>query len=246
MHEDMIAEAIRIVEEATRRGLILRIMGAVAVRIKCSGHEQLFNTLQRQLTDIDFAAYGRHGPKICSLLRELGYELKRDMLIHEGRFFFYEPNLGIKVDVFLDKLRMSHIINFKDRLELDYPTIPLADLTLEKLQIAKITEKDLKDLAVLLRAYEIGADDRAINGNYIAKLLAEDWGFYHTVMGNLETLRGFLAHVNMPEGDRNNILDKIARLSHAIEHEPKTLKWRLRSKIGTKVKWYTDVEEAER
>ncbi len=246
MPGDMIAEAIRIVEEAKRRGLILRIMGAVAVRIKCSRHEQLFNTLQRQLTDIDFVTYGKYGPKICSLLRELGYEVKRDMLIHEGRFFFHEPNSGVKVDVFLDKLRMSHIINFKDRLEVDYPTIPLAELTLEKLQIAKIMEKDLKDLAVLLLTYEVGADDKAINGSYIAKLLADDWGFHYTVMGNLETLRNFLARVNMPEEGKSNILEKISRLSLAIDHEPKTLKWLLRSKIGTKVKWYTDVEEAER
>ncbi|MEM2092852.1 MAG: hypothetical protein QXE16_01050 [Candidatus Bathyarchaeia archaeon] len=246
MPVDMIAEAIKIVEEAKRRDLILRIMGAVAIRIKCSNYAQLFNSLQRQLTDIDFMAYSKHGSKICSLLRELGYELKRDMLIHEGRFFFYEPNSGMKVDVFLDKLRMSHTINFKDRLELDYPTIPLADLVLEKLQIAKITEKDLKDLAVLLRTYDLGDDDRAINGGYIAKLLAEDWGFYYTVMGNLETLRNFLLRVNIPEEDKSNILDKISKLSLTIEHEPKTLKWRLRSKVGTKVKWYTDVEEAER
>lgn len=246
MPEDIVAEAIRIVEEAKRRNLILRIMGAVAIRIKCSKYVNILNSLQRQLTDIDFMAYGKDGSKICSLLRELGYELKRDMLIHEGRFFFYKPNSGIKVDVFLDKLRMSHTINFKERLELDYPTIPLADLALEKLQIAKITEKDLKDLAVLLRAYEIGDDDEAINGGYIAKILADDWGFYYTVMSNLETLRNFLAQVSMPEEDKRNILGKISTLSLIIKREPKTLRWRLRSKVGTKVKWYTDVEEAER
>ncbi|MCS7096727.1 MAG: hypothetical protein N3F10_07510 [Candidatus Bathyarchaeota archaeon] len=246
MSEDMIAEAIRIVEEATRRGLTLRIMGAVAVRIKCSRYEQLFNTLQRQLTDIDFVTYSKHGPKLCSLLRVLGYELRRDMLIHEGRFFFYKPDSRVKVDVFLDKLRMSHTIDFKNRLELDYPTIPLADLILEKLQIANITEKDLKDLAVLFRTYDVSNDDKAINSTYIARLLAEDWGFCYTVMGNLGNLRNFIARANMSEEDRNIILGKIARLSLAIEHEPKTLKWHLRSKIGTKIKWYTDVEEAER
>ncbi|MEM1515659.1 MAG: hypothetical protein QXH24_06405 [Candidatus Bathyarchaeia archaeon] len=246
MPEDIVAEAIRIVEEAKRRELTLRIMGAVAIRIKCSKYTYILNSLQRQLTDIDFMAYSKHGPKICSLLKELGYELKRDMLIHEGRFFFYKPNSGVKVDVFLDKLRMSHTINFKDRLELDYPTIPLSDLVLEKLQIAKITEKDLKDLLALFRAYEVSDDDKAINGRYIAKLLADDWGFYYTVTSNLEILRDFIAHVNIPKEDKRNVLDKISGLSITIEREPKTLKWRLRSKVGTKVKWYTDVEEAER
>ena len=38
---------------------------------------------------------------------------------------------------------MCHDIPFKDRLEIDYPTIPLAELLLEKMQIVQINEKDL-------------------------------------------------------------------------------------------------------
>jgi len=36
-----------------------------------------------------------------------------------------------------------------------FPTIPLSDLLLEKFQIHRIAEKDIKDIILLLRAYKI-------------------------------------------------------------------------------------------
>lgn len=243
---DFVEEAVRIVNEAKKRKLILRVMGAVAIRIKCTGYISLYAELKRGLTDIDFAGYSKQGRKISALLKELGYELRKDMLIHEGRYFFYDPNSGLKVDIFLDKLSMSHTINFKNRLELDFPTITLTDLVLEKLQIVKINEKDLKDLVVLFRSYDVGDNEKVINGRYIAKLLSDDWGFYYTVTTNLKRLEDFLKRTNIPEKDKKDVNMKIEKLSKMIEAEPKTLKWRLRSRIGTKMKWYTEVEEAER
>ncbi len=243
---DFVEEAIRIASEAEKKNIILRIMGAVAIRIKCTDYISLYNELKRGLTDIDFAGYSKQGHKISALLKELGYELRKDMLIHEGRYFFYYPSSGLKVDIFLDKLSMSHTINFRNRLELDFPTITLADLVLEKLQIVKINEKDLKDLVVLFRSYDVGDNEKAINGRYIAKLLADDWGFYYTATTNLERLKSFLKRTNIPEKDKEDVSKKIEKLSEMIETEPKTLKWRLRSKIGPRMKWYTEVEEAER
>jgi hypothetical protein len=41
----------------------------------------------------------------------------------------------------------------------------------------------------------------------------------------------------------NTVIDRIDRLYRIIEDYPKTTKWRMRAKIGTKKKWYDDVEE---
>ena len=82
----------------------------------------------------------------------------------------------MKVDVFFDRLDMNHIIDFKNRLELDFPTISLADLLLEKMQIVQINEKDIKDTIILLREHPVEDPDKeTINANYVASLLAEDW-----------------------------------------------------------------------
>jgi len=37
--------------------------------------------------------------------------------------------------------------------------------------------------------------------------------------------------------------DRIAKLLQAIESAPKTLGWKMRSKIGTRSRWYQEVSE---
>jgi len=142
-------------------------------------------------------------------------------------------------------LEMCHIIDFKNRLEMDSPTISLSDLFLQKAQICKINEKDIKDMIILFREHEVGETEKeAVNLNYIAKLLSDDWGFWYTVTLNLEKVKGFLAdYKNLTEEDKADVSAKIEKTLKAINDEPKTLKWKMRAKIGTKKRWYTEVEE---
>jgi hypothetical protein len=125
----------------------------------------------------------------------------------------------------------------------------LADLILEKTQIVKINEKDIKDVIILLREHDISdSENDIINGKYIAELLAKDWGFYHTVTTNLKLIKDqFLEkwkHILSTE-DRTNIATKINTLVDKIEREPKSIGWKIRASAGTKKKWYRDVEEIE-
>jgi hypothetical protein len=39
------------------------------------------------------------------------------------------------------------------------------------------------------------------------------------------------------------VRERIHQLQERIERQPKTAKWKLRSRIGERVKWYKDVEE---
>ncbi len=57
------------------------------------------------------------------------------------RRIFTHPSNGIHIDVFLDELSMCHEIPFRNRLEVDSPTIPLAELVLEKTQIVTLEPK---------------------------------------------------------------------------------------------------------
>ena len=45
---------------------------------------------------------------------------------------------------------------------------------------------------------------------------------------------------------RDNIENKINLLNDRIEETPKSKKWKMRATVGTKRKWYKDVEEVER
>ena len=235
--------------EVDKRGLTMRILGAIAFRTHCPKFKHYEYQAGRLLSDIDFAAYSRERKKVEEMFLDLGYEEdKRVKVLFEGkRYIFYNPE-GIHSDVFFDKLEMCHDVNFIGRLEIDYPTISLADLFFEKVQIVKINEKDLIDTAVLLREHEIGPSDKeTINSDYIATVLSRDWGFWKTTTMNLDKLEKYtLAADFLKEEDKKDIIDKINKLRKAIDEKPKTFKWRMRARIGEKRKWYRDVEEVER
>jgi len=140
---------------------------------------------------------------------------------------------------------MCHIIDFRKRLDLDYPTIPLTELLLEKMQIVQINEKDIKDSIVLLREHPIGAgDNETLNVSYVAKLLSQDWGFYYTATTNLAKTRSFVEKYDrLQSGDVSDVQKKIDELQAAIDSEPKSVSWKMRAQIGPSKKWYRDVQE---
>jgi hypothetical protein len=51
---------------------------------------------------------------------------------------------------------------------------------------------------------------------------------------------------NVAEADRTLINKRLDALITAIEDQPKGMKWKMRARIGTKKKWYNEVEEVER
>jgi hypothetical protein len=143
---------------------------------------------------------------------------------------------------------MCHTLDFKNRLELDSPTITLSDLLLQKVQIVKINEKDIKDTMILLREHEIAETEKEnVNSDYIAKLLSDNWGFWYTATTNLRKVQEFLSQYEaLNKADREDIDSKIDKLLKTLESEPKSLTWKIRAKIGTSKRWYTEVEELVR
>jgi hypothetical protein len=242
-----VRKGLEIVETAKKEGIELRLLGAVAVKIQSPRlrkfHEDM---MDRQATDLDFIAYSKDRNKIKKLFEKLKYTPIKTVLPMENRDLFIE-NDGVKVDVFYDKLAMCHAIDFTHRLEVDYPAISIADIILEKTQIVKINEKDVKDLIILFAEHELGSDDNhMMNGSYISKLLAKDWGFYYTVTTNLKLVRDqFLG--KWKDASAQEYLDKVGprieKLLLQIEAEPKSMGWKMRQSVGTKKKWYKDVEE---
>jgi hypothetical protein len=248
---DFTHEAIRVVELAEKKGIILRVMGACAVGIHCPKYEYLYKKLGRELSDIDFFSYSRFQSETRKFLEDLDYKPREYIFKYWERagllrqIYDDEKNKRV-VDIFFDELSMCHTIDFRGRLELDYPTITLGDLLLEKMQIVKLTEKDIKDVIVLLREHEVGAKDKeTVNAKYVANLLSNDWGFYYTVTTNLNQIREFSKKYEaLTKEDCSDVSTKVDELLQAIRKEPKSLKWKIREKIGTRKKWYTEVEEA--
>jgi hypothetical protein len=246
----MLEEARRIVEKGTQNGITLRLMGAAAVQTHCPNYLSLHKSMGRELTDLDFMSYSKYYKKVGMLFQEEGYAQVKSgyaMAIssHGERYLFEDLTRHRHADVFFDRLKMCHTIEFKGRLETDYPTISLADLLLEKTQIVKINEKDVKDVVIMFREHDVGTTDKeTINQAYIADRLSKEWGFYYTVTNNLKGVKDYtLKAPQLMEEDRRDIEGKIDATLDAIEKEPKTMGWNMRAKVGTRKKWYDDVEE---
>lgn len=247
----------RIMHEADARGIMLRIIGAIAIRTHSPTYKYLEYDLGRILTDVDFVAYDKDTKRIRELFVDLDYREDpaiRAMMSGMGmgkmskRLIFYDDAHGIHSDVFLDEMKFCHVVNFRGRLEVDYPTVPLTDMLLTKLQIVKINEKDIIDCIVLLREHEVGPQDKEmVNENYIATLFAQDWGFWRTATENLEKIKAFAqTYAKLTDADRKDVSSKVEKLRSRIDAEPKPTKWKLRDKVGDKKQWYEDVEEVVR
>jgi hypothetical protein len=243
---DFSEEAMRVVNEGERAGLLLRLMGATAIMHHCPKHRHLFGDLGRNLTDLDFMTYGKFRGKLEKFFVQLGYrsDKRTSYYFGESRHRYFDDVNSRVVDVFFDKLAFCHTIEFAGRLELDSPTITLSDLLLEKMQIVEINEKDIKDTVILLREHSVQNDDKeCVDPTYVARLLGNDWGFCFTVTANLGKVKDFLDHLTIltPE-DKQDVRSKVGALLKAIEVEPKTMKWKMRAKVGTRKRWYTKVE----
>jgi len=240
----------RITDAAKSEGVLLRLLGALAFHIHCPKFSYIQEMLGRTFTDIDFASYKKETTRINALFTELGYQYDvRVRALFGSRLIFYDTSgTSRHCDVFLDKLEFCHDIVFQDRLEVDDPTIPLAELLLEKMQIVKLEEKDAIDTIMLLREHPIGgSDNEMINADYLARLTSRDWGLWKTFTTNLENVRkATQTHEKLSEEDRNDVASKITALRGRIDEEPKTRGWKFRSQIGEKRKWYRDVDELVR
>ena len=241
------AEAERLIGAARERGVTLRLLGALAVAHHCQRFGHLQQAMGRHYTDIDLAGYGRQGRDIQRLMADLGYGEDRGVYVEsEGsRLVFAHPGSGLHVDVFLDKLEFCHTISWNGRLERDDPTIPLAELLLEKMQIVQINEKDVIDTVMLLLEHPLGAtDDETVNEEFIARLCGRDWGLWRTVTMNLGKVGQLAAgYRQLSEEEQRAVRSQTDALLERIEREPKSLAWKLRARVGDRKKWYRDVDE---
>jgi len=176
------------------------------------------------------------------LFIDLGYT-PRDIFnaLHgDTRLIFNDIENGRRIDIFLDKFEMCHRLDFKDRLLIDKYTIPLADLLATKLQVVEITEREYRDIISLLHDHEILDSDTAetINGAYLAKLCAEDWGIYKTFTNNLGNILTAISQYEMDAESEQTVRKHIQDLKSRIESAPKSARWKLRAHIGEKKQWY--------
>jgi hypothetical protein len=239
-------EASRLLAAADDRGLTLRVMGGLAVQMHAENG--LHPRLRRDPKDIDFVTLKGQGVAAEGLMKSMGYvpDAEFNQLNGHRRLLFYDRAHSRQVDIFVGAFEMAHVIPITVRIELDRVTIPLAELILTKLQVVRLNEKDQRDIIAILYHHPVGtSDDDAINAGYVAKLLAIDWGLWRTTKLNVERTLDALPGYGI-ESDQQELVEKrLADLWSRIEAEPKSIRWKVRARIGDRVRWYAEPEEVD-
>jgi len=245
--DDVVEEAKRLIQVGEAQGLTLRLLGGLAIYLHSPSAAH--RTLARQYPDIDLATLKQNGPAIEPFLVGEGYTPNRTFNTLSGsrRQLYYDQEHNRQVDVFIGSFEMCHKLPLADRLYLEALTVPLAELFLTKMQIVQMNEKDILDVCALVLDHEVGpSDEETINAAYIAHLCGHDWGLYTTLMHSIQKVLTLAEALDLERSQRSLIRERLEKLKHAVEAEPKSLPWKMRARVGERVKWYEEPEEVRR
>jgi hypothetical protein len=240
--QDVALEGQRLAILARDGELQLRLLGGVAVWVQCPSARVA--RLARSYGDADFLGHAEDRKRITAFMEEQGYQADRMFNALHGatRLNFHDPARGRPVDVLLDRFVMAHELDLRESASSDGLTISLADLLLTKLQIVNINEKDVRDLLALLSDH--GFDAGEIQLQRILAVSHNDWGLEHTLHRSLATLIGAIAGFALDPVQADRVLSRANELDDALNEAPKGAKWKLRARVGERLRWYEEPEEA--
>jgi hypothetical protein len=244
---DIREEARRLAAACVELGLEARLIGGVAIWLRCPSVRA--EPFARKYQDMDFAVSSASGMKFKALLVTQGYLPDQffNGLHGATRLYYQEPAGRWSIDVVIDELAMSHKLDLRGQLNGPAPTVALADLLLTKLQVWEINRKDLGDALCLLADHALTEDDSDAEGVSLPRLrsvLGKDWGFCHTFERNARKV-GELWVQDKPAAPAHDVAEQVSALLRAVEEAPKSRAWKLRSRVGERLRWYETPEEVK-
>jgi hypothetical protein len=238
---DPVAEARRLVDLAQDQGLTLRIVGGIAVAIVAPS----IGALQPQRTyhDIDLVAPAGSAV-IARCMTAAGYigAERFNALNGSERLLFHDPS-GRRVDVFIERMRMCHVLDLRHRLDIHAWTVPPADLLLSKLQIVEMTDRDAQDVRAILTDHALEDADDGIDRRRLRAVCTSDWGWWRTVDRSLTALLERWRTAAMGDPDLAAPLGRAVAIQADLAAAPKSLAWRMRARVGDRMRWFELPEE---
>jgi hypothetical protein len=241
----LVSEARRLIDRAGDRGIVLRLLGGLAIQMLTPE----LPPRTRSGQDLDFGSIRSSRKALTEMLAEEGYVGDRNFnaLYGDKQLYFTHGESGLAIDVMIDRLHMCHTVEFAERATVMPYTLSPTDLLLSKLQIVELNAKDLDDILRLLVSFtlEDSEDPGAIDLRVISGLVGDDWGWWKTISLNLERLRTALGDgsVAVPEGGRQDPAQAVQTLAQTLADAPKSRRWKLRDRIGERKRWYETPEE---
>jgi hypothetical protein len=231
----MLEQARDLIDSCSERGITLRALGGIGIACQCPS--ALRPPLARTWKDVDFISLSSQRRELEDHLQTGGLtaDVQFNALHGRHRLNFVHADEGYDVDVFLDRLVMCHTLDVSDRLALHERTLDPADLLLSKLQVVETNERDFLDVAALLT-------DHSVDRERIVSLLCRDWGWWRTATEALDRSAEYIASLQGFDA-RDKVLRELSELQREIEAAPKSRGWKMRARIGERVRWYELPEE---
>ena len=234
------------VRAAGERGVPLKLIGGQAVRLLTPDYPPRARNDQ----DMDFASISKAKADVLAFLGEFGFvgDKQFNTMYGHKQMYFTTADGHTGVDVVMDQLNMCHVLSFADRIDRMPYTLDVTDLLLSKLQVVEQNEKDVHDIVYLLSAFEVrGGDEPGTIGlDRVGAVVGDDWGWWRTVTMNLDRViehaSGDLRRL-IPAAAAHDPVEQARLVRRHADEVPKSLRWKLRSKVGDRVQWYQLPEE---
>ncbi len=265
-HEAMMAEARHIIDAGNDRGVVLRLTGGLAVRHYAIDLE----FAERDYSDIDLIGLKRQTTEIHQVFLDLGYQENIHVAMATGNSQrqYFRPQHALEsrvhmskrahampvmsavppsdhIDVFMDAMKMDHELDFRDRLEINTYAVDPADIFLSKLQIVNLSEKDAHDVVTLCKDVYVDFHPHpgVLDLEHVAETCAGDWGLYIDVMSNIDKVLERLDDYDLSPMETNRIARTLELAQDMMTEHSKSLRWRMRARVGKRLRWYNEVDE---
>jgi hypothetical protein len=243
----LVLEMNRLIAAAREQQLHLRAFGGLAIYAHSQRDPRFFH---RDSPDVDFMVPRGERHKLESFFQQMGYSPNKQFNLLNGthRQIYYDQVKGHRIDILVGDFEMCHKLPMDDRFHVDPVTIPLAELFLSKAQIVQLNRKDAFDIISLLLNNDTGDEQEGKIGlDRIAALCGEDWGLYKTTSMNLQRVEELLSaeDLGLSQEQGEVVLRRIQKIASVLESMPKSAAWKMRNLVGTRVRWYAEVEEVD-
>jgi len=228
---DRAARAAPLIASAASERLPLAALGGVAVRMLCPSARD-GGQFARHPADIDLATTAKHRRAVDRLVQSQGFAPDEHFNAMNGdvRLRYFDQDES-HVDVFVDELRLCHVVSWRRSLQPGMSTIPVVELVLSKLQIVEAEGKDRSDLSALL----VDQWSALVAGwPELERAVSDDWGLWRTGRGSLEA---------MAESPDAVVAERSAEALARWRAMPLSTRARLRGRVGERVRWYELPEE---
>jgi len=235
--------AVEVVKRLGTSGIVARLFGGCAVGLSTERSSGLVRLGTPK--DIDVVVWRKDLKAASSALQEDGWLTDRRSALFESdiRLRLLDPDSGVPLDLYAEPLRFNQVLRLGSRLALCPLSLACADLLLSKLQIAEASSSDDFDVIAILASNPPGKDPCSeIEVARLIEASRQSWGFHHSIVCGLNRVNRLVQTLTTPLVVREEVSLRISKILDFLEYQPRSVLWRMRSRIGERLPWYSRVD----